>query len=105
MIPSDAMLENLPGAKIVERGIADLAAGLETEASLLVLVAAPRLRKLDLKIINNSNSKRPYEHALYGLIEQSRGSGAFSYYLSLIRKIISFARALESQRRWTRRPN
>jgi len=37
---------DLPGAEMVRPGLEDLAAGRETEAGLLVAVAAPRLRAL-----------------------------------------------------------
>ncbi|MGA9313462.1 MAG: hypothetical protein WBV77_02410 [Solirubrobacteraceae bacterium] len=40
-IPSD-----LPGRELVSSGLSDLAAGRESEASLLVQMAAPRLRRL-----------------------------------------------------------
>jgi hypothetical protein len=42
---SDAW-EGLPGYELVSGGLADLAAGRESEASSVVTMAAPRLRSL-----------------------------------------------------------
>lgn len=39
-----ADLENLPGADLVQRGVADLGAGRESAEALLVSIGAPRLR-------------------------------------------------------------
>jgi len=38
----------LPGEDFVERGLSDLAEGRVTDFSLLVLIAAPRLRRLGI---------------------------------------------------------
>ncbi|PWU13921.1 MAG: hypothetical protein C5B50_18230 [Verrucomicrobia bacterium] len=87
----------LPGAELVEQGLRDLADGRETECSLLLLVAAPRLRALGIQV-PNLDVPRPFEHRLYELLEARLGAGAHSYYNSLIRRIVSYAHALERQR-------
>ena len=95
MIPknSDRLL---PGQDFVEQGLADLAAHKITDFSLLVLIAAPRLKRLGIHIPEH-NVPRPYEHRLYDLLEERLGVGAHSYYNSLIRRIVSYARALERE--------
>ena|SRR6266699_495993 len=84
----------LPGEDLVQRGLADLAQDHLTELSLLVLIAAPRLRSLGLEIPDRP-SPVPYEHVLYERLEERLGTAAHSHYNSLIRLIVSYARALE----------
>lgn len=91
-------LSDLPGAAIVLQGISDLEQHKLTEPALLVLIAAPRLRGLGLTIEPRKQFSQSPEHALYGLLEESQGPHAHSYYLSLIRLIVSFARALGQRR-------
>ena len=86
--------KSLPGEELVEQGLADLAQNRMTESALLVLIAAPRLRRLGLEIPQRP-FPRPYEHTLYARLEERLGAGAHSHYNSLIRRIVSYARALE----------
>ncbi len=85
---------SFPGADLVKQGLEDLREGRITEFSLLLLLAAPRLRQLGLDIPNRS-AERPHHHLLYELLEDRLGDGAYSYYNSLIRRIVSYARSLE----------
>ena len=87
----------LPGEDLVEQGLADLAADRQTDCSLLVLIAAPRLRRLGIRVPDRP-FPRPCEHRLYARLDQRLGSAAHSYYNSLIRRIVSYARALEQDR-------
>ncbi|MBM3841110.1 MAG: hypothetical protein FJ398_24775 [Verrucomicrobia bacterium] len=87
---------SLPGEDLVQQGLADLGAGRVTEPALLVLIAAPRLRRLGI-LVPDLARPRPYEHDLYALLEQRLGTAAHSYYNSLIRRIVSYARALERE--------
>ena len=89
--------EGLPGAELVVRGLANLTASEFTEEALLVLVAAPRLRRLGI-VISEISVQRPFEHRLYELLEERYGHDAYSRYNSLLRRIISFSRALERER-------
>ena len=82
----------LPGEDLVNEGLNDLKEGRDTEAALLLLVAGPRLRSLGVPV-PDQDSPRPFEHLLYEKIEDRLGSGAHSYYNSLIRRIVSYARA------------
>lgn len=84
--------EGLPGYELVSRGLADLSAGRESEASLLVAMAAPRLRSLgfDVPSVDGTGSS----HRLYELLAE-RDSGAHSRYNALVGRIVSFVRAAE----------
>jgi hypothetical protein len=86
----------LPGEDLVTQGLADLAKGVLSESALLVLVASPRLKGLGIEVPEWKLSE-PYEHALYSLIEERLGTGAHSYYNSLLRRIISYEHALERE--------
>ncbi len=86
----------MPGQELVRQGLADLAQGRVTDESLLVLIAAPRLRRLGHKI-PELDLPRPYEHQLYARLEQRLGPAAHSYYNSLIRRIVSYEHALERE--------
>jgi hypothetical protein len=86
----------LPGEDLVTQGLADLGKGLLSESALLVLVAGPRLRGLGIEVPERSRDE-PFEHVLYSLIEQRLGTGAHSCYNSLIRRIVSYAHALERE--------
>lgn len=84
-----------PGAELVERGLDDLARGVESIESLLVSVGAPRLRRLGFAV------KEPFtepEERLYLLLAQEDGDGAHSRYNALMRRLVSFERAAESAR-------
>ena len=87
----------LPGAELVAQGIADLTQDAQTDLSLLVLIAAPRLRRLGVRIPDRPCA-RPYEHQLYDRLDQRLGTAAHSHYNGLIRRIVSYARALERER-------
>lgn len=86
----------LPGEALVEQGLADLSQGRVTDHSLLVLIAAPRLKRLGI-LIPDRAVPRPYEHELYARLAERLGDAAHSYYNSLIRRIVSYARALEQE--------
>lgn len=86
----------LPGNELVSRGLADLARGEISECSLLLLVARPRLTRLGIEIPERPLFK-PYEHTLYCRVEERLGPGAHSYYNSLLRRIDSYAHALERE--------
>jgi hypothetical protein len=87
----------LPGEEIVRQGLADLAQDRVTDCSLLVLIASPRLKRLGIEVPDRAFPK-PYEHELYTRLEERHGAGAHSCYNSLIRRIVSYARALERER-------
>ncbi len=84
--------QGLPGGALIHQGLMDLADGRETVASLLVLIGAPRLRRLGLPIPEGQFQP---EHALYKLLAQSEPDSAHSRYNALIRILVSFERAAE----------
>ena len=88
---------SLPGEELVRQGLADLAAGRETDCALLLQIAAPRLRALGIPICALA-ALLPWEHALYARLETRLGPAALSYYNSLIRRMVSFAHALEQEK-------
>lgn len=83
---------DLPGHELVSAGLLDLAAGRETEASLVVAMAAPRLRALGFDV-PPSGAAQP-GHRLYELLSEHDG-GAHSRYNALVGRMVSFARAAE----------
>jgi hypothetical protein len=86
-------LSAFPGGDLIGQGLEDLAHGLESEAALLVLIGAPRLRRLGLKIA--ARDPTPPEHKLYELLAKSDTDSAHSRYNALIRRLVSFERAVE----------
>ncbi|HEV2391138.1 MAG TPA: hypothetical protein VG146_02110 [Verrucomicrobiae bacterium] len=86
----------MPGEDLVREGLKDLSQDQRTDCALLVLIAAPRLRRLGIRV-PTPRFPGPYEHQLYARIEERLGAGAHSYYNGLIRRIVSFARALERE--------
>jgi hypothetical protein len=84
-----------PGEDLIEQGICDLDAGVETIPSLLVSIGAPRLRGLGLAI--PSNTFPSPEHRLYHKLALSDGDAAHSKYNALIRRLVSFERAAECE--------
>jgi hypothetical protein len=80
----------LPGDDLVEKGIEDLARGVESLESLLVSIGAPRLRRLGLDLPTPFASP---EHRLYELLRSEHGDAAHSRYNALVRRLVSFERA------------
>ena len=93
----DHLDEALPGAELVKEGLHDLEHNRITDCSLLVLIAAPRLKSLGIEVPERP-SATPHEHALYERLEQRLGAGAHSYYNSLIRRIVSYEQSLEREK-------
>lgn len=79
---------------MVRKGLADLAAGRTSEESLLVLIGAPRLRRLGF-VVPDAPTRDP-ELQLYARIAAESSDAAHSRYNALIRLLASFERALES---------
>jgi hypothetical protein len=86
-VPTD-----FPGHDLVSAGLADLAAGRESESAMLVAMAAPRLRAVGYEV-PPSGVDRP-SHRLYELLSES-GQDTHSRYNALVGRMVSFARAAE----------
>lgn len=84
---------SFPGHELVSGGLADLSSGQESEASLLVTMAAPRLRALGFDVPAAGGGGDP-SHRLYELLAE-RDRAAHSRYNALVGRIVSFARAAE----------
>ena len=83
----------LPGADLIRTGLRDISDGVESIEALLVLVGAPRLRRLGLDVPDDT----PYfpEDRLYEKLAAEDEDSAHSRYNALIRKLVSFERAAE----------
>lgn len=87
----------LPAGAWVDKGLDDLAAGLETCESLLVSASAPRLARegVPLPAVRFSDA----ETRLYRLLERTEGDLAHARWLARLRAIASFADACSVARR------
>ncbi|MEK7743796.1 MAG: hypothetical protein AAB578_05360 [Elusimicrobiota bacterium] len=86
--PSDP----LPGEYLISRGLEALSRGQETEESLLVSIGAARLRRAGISLHDPLPSP---ESRLYELLRRSGPDSAHSRYNALIRRLVSFERAIE----------
>lgn len=81
----------LPGGAAIDAGLADLAAGKESAESLVVSLAAPRLKREGIPLprerIPNADIR------LYRLLERTSGDLAHARYLAWLRQAASFADA------------
>jgi hypothetical protein len=84
---------SLPGAELIEAGLADLRENRETVEALLVAIGSPRLRRLGLDL-PASLPENP-EHRLYELLARDDSDSAHSRYNAFIRRLVSFERAAE----------
>jgi len=85
-------LTALPGGDLIEAGLADLARGEETIPALLVSIGAQRLGEAGLDVPRVITGA---ERRLYDVLAREDTDGAHSRYNALIRRLVSFERALE----------
>jgi hypothetical protein len=88
--------EGLPGEELISKGLEDLRKGISSLESLLVLIGAPRLKRVGIDIPTPANFPSSPEHALYQLLQRDDPQDAYGRYNSLIRRLVSFERTLES---------
>jgi hypothetical protein len=81
----------LPGGAMIDKGLDDLAGGIESPESLLVSLAAPRLRREGVPV--PSECLGDADRRLYRLLESSNGALAHARYLAWLRQVASFADA------------
>lgn len=93
------MSENapVPGLDLVTAGLADLADGRRTALALLVMIGAPRLRRLGFAIPALALDDSA-EHCLYDLLAKTHGRDAHARYNALVRRLVSCERSLELAR-------
>lgn len=88
-------MDSLPGNDLIVTGVEDLRHQRETIAALLVAIGAPKLRSLGLEVPEDVPSNP--EHRLYDLLSDSESDSAHSKYNALIRRLVSFERALAAR--------
>jgi hypothetical protein len=81
----------LPGGEVIDAGLAALAAGEETAESLLVSLAAPRLKREGVPLPHDLHPDADVR--LYRLLEHKDGDLAHARYLAYLRQAASFADA------------
>jgi len=90
-------MDSLPGNDLIEAGVEDLRHQRQTIAALLVAIGAPKLRSLGLEVPDNLPLNP--EHRLYDLLSNSEPDSAHSKYNALIRRLVSFERAMACVRK------
>ena len=85
----------LPGGEVVDAGLADLAAGNTTVESLVVSLAAARLRREGVPL---GPVDADPEDRLYRRLSRTEGDLAHARYNAHLRRIVSFADACRSIR-------
>jgi len=81
----------LPGADLVLQGLDDLRNDRVTVESLLVSIGAPRLRLSGVEVPEPLDDP---EHRLYALLAAEDSDSAHGRYNALVRRLVSFERAL-----------
>jgi hypothetical protein len=90
-------MKSLPGNDLIEMGVEDLRHQRQTIPALLVAIGAPKLRSLGLEVPEDLPSNP--EHRLYDLLSNSEPDSAHSKYNALIRRLVSFERAMACVRK------
>lgn len=90
-------MTSLPGNDFITRGLEDLRHQRQTIEALLVAIGAPKLRSLGLELPENLPTTP--EHRLYDLLAATEPDSAHSRYNALIRRLVSFERALACVRK------
>ncbi|MBI4729435.1 MAG: hypothetical protein HY775_08035 [Acidobacteria bacterium] len=86
------MRARYPGDDLIRDGMEDLRRGAESVPALLVSIGAPRLRRMGLDL----PPVIPFpEIRLYELLRRQDPDSAHSRYNALIRRLVSFERAVE----------
>jgi len=80
----------LPGEDLIERGVADLDAGIVSIEALLVSIGAPRLRGIGLRVPATIHSP---ERRLYDLLADSDPDSAHARYGGLLRRFVRCERS------------
>jgi hypothetical protein len=84
----------LPGECEVLKGLADLAAGIESLEGLLVAIGAPRLRACGIFVPKVNYTEFP-EERFYRFLQRESGDEAHSRMNAYVRLLVSFESALE----------
>jgi hypothetical protein len=93
------LLEGLPGADLVARGLADLAEGKPTAEAALVEVARTRIQALGLTMGGRTIGDEDAELVLYARLGESHPVGdPYGLYCAWLDQLVSFLSALRSRR-------
>lgn len=82
----------MPGSEIVDPGLRDLQAGVLSEEALVVLAAAPRLRRAGVTIEDDARELGA-SHELYRRLGERLGLRAHSRHHAMLRRVASYASA------------
>jgi hypothetical protein len=85
----------LPGGDLIDRGIADLRAGIESPEALLVSIGKSRLAQLGFELPRALSDP---ERRLYLMLAVEDEDAAHGRYNALVRRLVSFERALACAR-------
>ena len=80
----------LPGADLIDQGIADLARGAVSAEAVLVSIGAPRFRALGYDL---PSTLAHAEERLYRLLADTDADAVHGRYNALVRQLVSFQRA------------
>jgi hypothetical protein len=86
------MYEHLPGGDLVQAGLRDLGAGIQSANALLVASFATRLRREGVAVPEHAIADP--EHRLYELLAREDPDAAHGRYNALVRRLVSFLHAL-----------
>jgi hypothetical protein len=87
----------LPGQDLVTKGLQDLSQGVSSVEALLVLIGAPRLRRMGISIPVPKRLPDSPERALYFQLQNEDPRDVHSRYNALIRRLVSYERTLEKK--------
>ena len=90
-------MNSLPAEDLIAKGIEDLQYARETIPALLVAIGAPKLRSLGVQICQDLPTNP--EHRLYDLLAATEHDSAHSKYNALIRRLVSYQRAIPCVKR------
>jgi hypothetical protein len=90
-------MTSLPGNDLIAADLEDLRHQRQTVEALLVAIGAPKLRSLGMELPDNLPTTP--EHRLYDLLSETEPDSAHSRYNALIRRLVSFERALACVRK------
>ena len=94
MHPATLSFEGLPGEEFAQAGLDDWKKGDETISALLMHIASMALERTGFTLPPMPQSELDAEIRLYRLLQPTHGNAAHSQYNSLLRRLVSFERAL-----------
>lgn len=88
-------LRDFPGGDLVAKGLSDLASERESTEAFLVAIGRARLRRVGVQVPAGADDIEVPEHRLYELLEVQSEASAHGRYNALVRRLVSFERAVE----------